>query len=172
MIPPKSSESHPSTKIHFEVRLNEFVFDSATLSPTVMIQWNMGPCGWKVKRMKIHSLKLTCSPLKMDAFQVRNLQTSRGPPIFRGENLSFREGKPFFSHWTIILGRTKISHLWLGSALEIFGFFLAKNLAQQKKLDEVLLVTFFFLVVAHWLDLSWYIIELSYSYWLYSLKPL
>ena len=29
------------------------------------------------------------APLKMDGFQVRNLRTSKGAPIFRGENVSF-----------------------------------------------------------------------------------
>lgn len=39
---------------------------------------------------------------KNDGFQGRNLQTSRGLSIFRGENVSFREGSVILI-WKLIL---------------------------------------------------------------------
>ena len=47
----------------------------------------------------VPSLKLTCSPVKMMIFQVRNLQTSR-IPYLQGQAVSFREGIYLFSVFT------------------------------------------------------------------------
>lgn len=81
----------------------------------------------------VPSLKLTCSPVKMMVFQVRNLQTSR-IPYFQGQAVSFREGICFQSSQNLLLQKytalLKIMYysIYIYIALKFFTWSFEKRL--------------------------------------------
>ena len=106
-----------------------------------------GVTGWsgsnEQKQVQLHSLKLTANAPRNDGFQVRNLRISGGAPIFRGYDVSFREGKSTktkgvtpqqFTQWTATITDT---HPFAGIIWNTFGTHLEPQTSQNQKIHPM-----------------------------------